>query len=130
MIFRRPPTYDRNKATAAASLCVCLTDAKVPGLSGQGRYKCLLLGSDDEGKPVKIGVHRLVCWLFRGAPEEGKRKRRVAAHDIDCQLKSACVNPLHIRFKTDGDNRKDRARVRTKFKRRVTANLCSSQDNM
>jgi hypothetical protein len=129
VVFQRPPTMRSTRATRKDAVCLCFSDAESDGLAKQGRYRTLLLGYDKDGAAVRIGAHRLVCWAVNGPCEEEKRKRRVTCHATEnCPPSGACVNPLHLSFRTDKSNRVDRIVVQELFLSQATENLHSSQE--
>ena len=97
-IFQLPPVRGSAHAAARSTACLILSSAKERGYYCRGRYRQLLLGHTKRGKPVKIYVHRLICWIVNGAITGEARKRRVTCHDVTgCPPTGACCNPLHLR---------------------------------
>lgn len=126
-IFARPPVRRAEGGDGASNgVCLVFTSAQVAGLKRSGRYRQLVLGTGRDGRTVVIGAHRLVCWAFRGPLAAADRL--VARHtDEGCEQRLACCSPLHLKFGTRGDNRRDVDTRRARLDRARRVNLLKSR---
>ena len=112
------------------TVCMHAKTGHVPGFFPSGEYVQLELGKDKDNKQVLNRVHRLLCWLLRGAPPDWHSgdSIAVAGHAYGrgkCNGARSCLQPCHLDWQTPEENQNDASRHRNQTGCACHVHLCT-----